>query len=556
LDRLVYFRPGAGLGGEARSAGRVRVVAVSAESFAGTSISRAPARALWGLTAALILLSSIGLWAAHLQLAALTGLAGVALAAVVYAAIRVPQAAVAFVALSAILDRYIVGAQLPTQLGVAAHFTSEIFLAAVGVTLTLRAWRARELLNAFRHPATVFLAGFVILAVVSAMVNLVRPVPAAAGLLFTLDAVALFYLARMAHIDLHVARTALTGFVVFVTGAAVIAIIQAVLRPDVFGLTALVGRFGETYRLASIFGDPNVFAALISASAPFAIMTATRGPQPRDRWIGFAISLVLATALWLSFSRGGWLGMIVGFGAATLVLDRRAFLVGATVLLVGFAVANVLPRELAVPRQTAVGASDPTAVVRPTTTATASRGSVPKPSGVLASTVDRLSTVASGRDLRTLFVLNAVVILADHPFLGVGPGQYGGAASDMFGTPIYRQYGTDSLFHGSQRTVDNFWLHLTVESGVLGITAFLVMIVFILLPICRAARRSTSWRLVVLVGIAAAASALIVNSLTTMLLESNSVAFVFWLLLGVGSVVAGTPERPREDEAATSSSVP
>jgi O-antigen ligase len=209
-------------------------------------------------------------------------------------------------------------------------------------------------------------------------------------------------------------------------------------------------------------------------------------------------------------------------------------------------VANVMPRELAIPHQTAAAASDPTTA----------RRSVPKPSGFLASTVDRVSTVASGRDLRTLFVFNAVEILADHPFLGVGPGQYGGAASDMFGTPIYRQYGTDNLFHGSQRTVDNFWLHLTVESGALGIAAFLAMIAFILLPICRAARRSTSWRRIVLVGIAAAAGALIVNSLTTMLLESNSVAFVFWLLLGVGSVVAASPERPGVGEAATSPSVP
>src|SRR5690606_21674908 len=98
----------------------------------------------------------------------------------------------------------------------------------------------------------------------------------------------------------------------------------------------------------------------------------------------------------------------------------------------------------------------------------------PERPNVIDSTFGRVGTIGEGRDLRTLFVLNGLPILADHPLLGVGPGRYGGAAADLFETPIYAEYGTDALLTSpTQRTVDNFWLHLAVESGVLGTAAFL-----------------------------------------------------------------------------------
>ncbi len=64
------------------------------------------------------------------------------------------------------------------------------------------------------------------------------------------------------------------------------------------------------------------------------------------------------------------------------------------------------------------------------------------------------------------------------------------------------------------------------------------MMLVIGVPILRAAAAATNWRRVVLFGIAAAALTIIVNSFTTMLLEANSVSFVFWFILGMGSRLA------------------
>jgi O-antigen ligase len=136
--------------------------------------------------------------------------------------------------------------------------------------------------------------------------------------------------------------------------------------------------------------------------------------------------------------------------------------------------------------------------------------------------------------------------------IGVGPGRYGGAAADIYGTPVYAEYGTDELFEDpTQRTVDDFWLHLVVESGLLGLATYLAMLGAALAPIVRAARRAVGAREVALAGIGGAVIGLGVNALTTMLLEANSVAFLFWFLLGVGSqlMLAIDPE-PMEVPAA------
>jgi O-antigen ligase len=137
-----------------------------------------------------------------------------------------------------------------------------------------------------------------------------------------------------------------------------------------------------------------------------------------------------------------------------------------------------------------------------------------------------------------------VPILRDHALIGVGPGRYGGAAANIFGTPIYAQYGTDRLFtNPTQRTVDGFWLHIWIEGGTAGLLAFLGIIAATLRPVFRSARTAAGGTRIMLAGLAAAVIALSLNGLTTMLLEANSGAFLFWFMLGVGSQLAVAPMR-------------
>jgi O-antigen ligase len=485
---------------------------IRTDSFSLTSADKLPA---YVVTALALTLAALAVWLSRVSIVGFAVLAVLLLALIAYASLRWPRTVLVLVAMSAILDRYVVAGLLPTSYGFATHITSETLLAVAGITITWTAWQSGTLLTAFRHPATIFFGLFLLVAAISTVINRVPIAQAMAGVIFTADAVALFYLARMVTFSPKQAMAAILALVALLVVASALAVLQALLDPNLLGLNSLVGRFGEPYRLASIFGDPNVFAALLSTTLPFAIAAAVRAPLRRDRWIAAPVVLLLALALWLTFSRGGWIGMIIGFSLAGLILDRRVLLAGAAALVVAYAIVAVMPRDLAVSK---------------------SNHQAENP---VTSTQSRFETVGRGEDLRTLFLINGIPILADHKLVGVGPGRYGGAAADIFGTPIYTEYRTNLLLTlPDQRTVDNFWLHLFVEFGVLGGLAFVGMMLVIGVPILRAAAAASNWRRVLLFGIAAAALTIIVNSFTTMLLEANSVSFVFWFILGLGSTLA------------------
>ena len=435
------------------------------------------------------------------------GLALIALVGV--AAVSWPRTAIVVVVLSPILDRYIVADMLPPDLESASHYLSEGLLLTVALILAARAWREGRLVAAFRHPVTAAFIAFSAIAIVSAAVNGVPLQIALVGIVFTIDAAALFFLPRLVGFSPGQARAAIgvLGGIVFVS--ALLAVGQGLLSPRILGLIPVRGRFGEEVRLASLFGDPNVFGAFLVTTVPFAVLAAVRLPDRRLRWLAGAVAFVLLLALWLSFSRGAWIALVLGVGTMLAIIDRRALLVALVLCIASFGTAALMPRNLLVPQD-------------------------PRPN-IVDSTIDRVETVGLGGDLRTLFVINAVPIVRDHPLLGVGPGRYGGAVAHNFGTPIYAEYDTARLFwNPAQRTVDNFWLHLLVETGFIGLAAFLTAAFIPGLRILGAARRSIGTRRILLGGIAAATTGMAVSSATTMLLEANSIGFPFWFLLGIG----------------------
>jgi O-antigen ligase len=432
-------------------------------------------------------------------------------ALVAVAAVWWPRTAIVLVVLSPIVDRYIVADVLPASLETAAHYLSEAMLLAVALILAGKALVEGRLVAAFRNPVTLALIAFVLVAGLSAVVNGVPPIIAAVGIVFTIDAAALFFLPRLVGFSPRQSIAAMAAIGSVVTIAALLAIGQALLSPRLLGMRPVRGRFGEETRLASIFGDPNVFGAFLVIAVPFAVLGAARLPERRLRWLSGAIAFVLLLALWLSFSRGAWIALVLGVGTVLALVDRRALLIGLLVAVTSFGTAVVMPRNLLVPDQR-----------RP---------------NIIDSTVDRFGAIGLQGDLRTLFVIQSLPIMRDHPLLGVGPGRFGGAVAFNYGTPIYEEYGFRPLFwNPAQRTVDNFWLHLLVETGVLGAIAFLAAALIPGVRILGAARRSLGWRRILLGGMAAAAAGMAVSSGTTMLLEANSIGFAFWFVLGIGTL--------------------
>ena len=373
--------------------------------------------------------------------------------------------------------------------------------------LAIRGWRDGTLIPALRHPTVAALMAFVALAVVAAIVNLVKPPVALAGLAFTLDAAVLFLVVRVVGYDVAQGVAAVVAFVALVTVAALVALAQALLDPNLFGLYALQGRYGEVYRLSLFLGDPNTFGAFLIAAAPFAIFGTVAALRRRWRLVALGLALLLLIALWISFSRGAWLAFFVGAGTSIALINWRALIAGATITAVAFAIALTMPRALLVPPPSP-GASPP-----------------PRPN-LIDSTVGRVDTVGHGRDLRTLFLLDAMPILRDHPLLGVGPGRYGGTAA-AFPTPVYPRYATDSVQQPGAAHRRQLLASSPHRSGALGFAAFSALAAAGV-PAVMAARRAIGRRRVLIGGIAGACAALIVSSVSTMTLESNGVAYVFW----------------------------
>ncbi len=92
-----------------------------------------------------------------------------------------------------------------------------------------------------------------------------------------------------------------------------------------------------------------------------------------------------------------------------------------------------------------------------------------------------------------LFSQQGADLLADRPVLGYGVGQFGGivaethdpnwAADPRFGPDGFNLHDYDDI------TVDSFWLHLTVETGTLGLIAYLVWLTLLALPLIELTRR-------------------------------------------------------------------
>ncbi len=410
-----------------------------------------------------------------------------------------------------VVDRYLVSLLVPPDLRPATNLLSELLLLAVAIGIGLWAWRAGTFLPALRHPVIGLIGAFALAGLVSAAVNGVPPVIAVAGIAFTIEAVTLFALARMIGFTAGQARLAGIGFMIMALVVASLALAQVLLAADFLGLQSFTGRFSEGHRVAAFLVNPNMLGAVLALAIPIPLLAAIHEDGRRRQLYG-AATFVLALALLYTFSRGAWLGLALAAVAIGLVVEWRALAILSLVGLLAFGAALVLPRHVLDPESADVEFD------------------------LLSATVGRLETISEGSDLRLQFVENASPIVADHLVLGAGPGRYGGAVAWRFGSPLYEEYTDGSVPEG--RTVDNFWLHLLAESGLLGTLLYGAALAAGAWGALSTARRRAGWARVVAGAAAAMAVVIGVDSLTEMLLEGNTTAFATWFFLGLASALS------------------
>lgn len=490
-----------------------------AHSILGAEIS---AHALRFLAVAAGLFAT-AVFLAHYSTVAFVGVGALLLLSLGYACWHWPQPTLIVLAIIPLFDRYLVSLVIPDDLHLVARLFSEGLLLIAAVVISTRAIRDGRFLPAIRQPILVPLLAFLVIAAASVVVNAVPAVNAIFGIGFTVDAIVLFFLAAMVPWRLAHLRAFALVLVGIAGAAAIVAIAQVVLSPSILGLSASAGRFGEGARVGSFFGgNPNILGAMLAISAPFCFFAATNLADRRARALALGLGFVLVLALLFTFSRGAWFGLAGAVLVTGLLFDRRILAVAGLTAALAFATANVLPRHLL---------------------ETGAAGQAPE-TDFIGSTFERINTIGEGRDLRVRFIDQGLPLLAETPLVGVGPGQYGGAVAQTWGSSVHEQLGA----RAPERTVDNFWLHLLVEFGILGTIAYVAVYVAAAVHPLRRAWGMRGPVLVLLAGAMAATGALALDSVTEMILEGNTFSLPAWLLLGVAAAWSARPEADGGDE--------
>jgi O-antigen ligase len=243
------------------------------------------------------------------------------------------------------------------------------------------------------------------------------------------------YVRTLGQVRLLVWSIVLAGVAEAIVGCAQWALAQGSLGPG-----------GASARVFGTFGQPNPFGGYLNFALPCALALVLFGDDARERWVAGAASALLLIAQALANSRGAELGILAAVLALLVVGFRRERLAGL-VALVGVPLLVLAWATRLVP-----------ASVQEKLLAQARLNDVL--SGQINdanfSTVERLAHWIAG--LR---------MFSAHPLLGVGAGNYA-AAYPAYALPDW----PDALGHAH-----NYYINVAAETGLLGLLAFLAVVV-------------------------------------------------------------------------------
>ena len=269
------------------------------------------------------------------------------------------------------------------------------------------------------------------------------------------------------------------------------------------GTTTLTGANLQP-RLAGPIGEKNRYAQVMLMLVPLGLFWAASSRKRFPRLLALAAAGAALLGVALTFSRGA----AVGFAMVLVIMFVLGYIKPIQVFVIGLGIALML---VAVPQYGSRVAS--LIDVTGTITGSSSAGS---PDGALLS--------------RATEAITAILVFADHPIIGVGPGRF---------PSYYRLYADDVGIRVLQadRQAHDLYLHIAAENGILGLGAFLGILAFTLRDLIRVRRRWLTAR----PEIAAMATGLmlsIVTYMTTGLFLHLSYARYFWLMLALAGAAA------------------
>ena len=249
-------------------------------------------------------------------------------------------------------------------------------------------------------------------------------------------------------------------------------------------------------RVYSTLQNPNVLAEYLLLVIPFGVagVLAEKGVLPKIIFLGCTAAMCLCMVL--TFSRGGWLGLIFAAAVFFIILDRRFILVGLAALV---ALYFLLPDTI----------------------------------------INRFTSIGNMADTSTSYRfsiwMGSISMLRDYWFCGIGPG------TEAFNM-IYPSYSYNSAVAQHSH---NLYLQITCDSGVCGILLFLLIIFHSFKNVCSALaktedRKTRLYLNASLSGIVG----FLVQSMTDYSFYNYRVMLMFWAFIAFGAILARRDSLP------------
>ena len=264
-----------------------------------------------------------------------------------------------------------------------------------------------------------------------------------------------------------------------------------------------VGGDVTQYRLAGNIGEKNRYAQVLVVLVPLGLFLALAERNTVRRIMALGSTAFISLGVALTFSRGA----AVGFLLLIVIMVLMGYVKPKHILVIALGVAVVL---VAVP---AYGER---------------LGALVDASSEVSSTgIDQADGAIQSRITEGLAALLA---FADHPLVGVGPGEFPSVYRDYAEIVGIRVLATDRQAH-------NLFLGMAAELGIAGIIVFFAIIYLTLRDLARA-RRMTRELDPMMSALATGFLLAIVTYLTTGLFLHMSFVRYFWLLLGLAGSTA------------------
>jgi O-antigen ligase len=221
---------------------------------------------------------------------------------------------------------------------------------------------------------------------------------------------------------------------------------------------------GNFIRAHGMFGQPNPFAGYLGTIFPIALAM-TLIPHPgRFRTIAPICMALIGLGIFLSLSRGAWLGLTISLGVMAMAWSARARkmvipMAACIVLVVALAMAGLLPPNISA---RITSATDNFGVFDVRTVQLTSEN---------FAIVERMAHWQAGWHM-----------FEDHPLTGVGTGNYNANYPDYF---------VRETFVTSQGHAHNFYIHMLAENGIVGLAIYLTLILSFLFVALRVALATT-----------------------------------------------------------------